>query len=65
MPTLSPDLLAYLGNIAAFITTLNVARYLRFSMKLPVESDGLSWGWGGSDYERRPLPSIFCIYYCT
>ena len=54
-----------MGSMAAFITTVNVALWRKFSMKLPVESDGFNLGWGGSEDERNPLPRIFCIYWCA
>ena len=65
VPVRSPVRLGCLGSMAAFITTVNVALWRKFSMKLPVESDGFSLGWGGSEDERNPLPRIFCIYWCA
>ena len=44
VPVLSPVRLGCFGSIAAFITTLKVALILRFSMKLPVLSDGFRCG---------------------
>ena len=50
-----------LGSIAAFITTVKAIRYLRFSLKLDVESDFLRWGWAGSDMDLMPLFIRLCI----
>jgi hypothetical protein len=53
--------LGYLGSIVAFITTVKAARWRMFSIKLAVESECFSWGWAGSDDERRPLLRMLCI----
>ena len=48
--------------MAAFITTVNAARYLSPSLKLAVESLFLSMGWwAGSELERSPFCKIACI----
>ena len=63
VPVLGIELLGCLGCMAAFITTVNAARCLIFSMKLAVESDFLSCGaWAGSEADLRPLLSKFYIY---
>ena len=62
MPCLGSLLLGGLGSIAAFITTVNAARYLSPSLKLAVESLFLSMGWwAGSELERIPFCKIACI----